>query len=198
MGNYIGTSDLREYLGVGSTTGDTLLGYAVSAAEAKIDSRCHRSFVGSTGTRYYRADDLLNGEFRGGTGTVLWLRKDLLTLGGLTNGDETTIASTDCWLEPRNSPPYQYIRLKTAEAWSFGTDGEIAVAGTWGYSTVAPNDIVDATKQLAAYYWRLKDSQVFDVVASPESGTITIPKGVPASVDKILRDGGYIKKLGIY
>ncbi len=198
MGNYTSTTDLKAYIGTTSTADDTLLGNAISAAEAYIDSRCHRSFVGSTGTRYYRASDLISGTWQGGSGTVLYLRGELLSLGGLTNGDGTTIASTDCWTEPRNSPPYRYLRLKTAEAWGFDTDGEIAVSGTWGYSTAAPADIVDATKQLASYYYHLSKTQVYDVVANPETGTITVPKGVPASVERILKDGGYVRKLGIY
>lgn len=217
-------SSLKAYLGTTQTEDDDLMQNAIDSAQSKIENRCGCEFESTTGTRYYRSDDLLDLPVTGLTRSalsiyraslgygldagqtylsnaysrrVLYLGKHLLALGGLTNGDGTTIASTDCWLEPRNSPPYQYIRLKSAESWSFGTDGEITVSGTWGWSTSAPADIVEATRQLAAYYYRLKDSQVYDVVANPETGTITVPKGIPAGVERILKDGGYLKDFRI-
>jgi hypothetical protein len=39
---------------------------------------------------------------------------------------------------------------------------------------------------LAAYYYQQKDAQVFDTVAIPDAGVITIPSGIPADVKLIL------------
>jgi hypothetical protein len=193
----IATSDLRAYIGTASTTADDQLSNAVSAAEDMINNTCRRSFEGTTGTRYYRESDIRTMDLPGGKGAVLLRGEELLALGGITNGNETTIASTDCWIEPRNADRYSYIRLKTGKSWVFNTDGEVEVSGTWGYSLTPPDDIIDATKQLASYYYQLRSNSVYDVVASPESGTITIPKGIPASVRKIITDGGYIRQRGI-
>jgi hypothetical protein len=60
------------------------------------------------------------------------------------------------------------------------------VAGDWGYSTTAPADIVQATLRLAAFFYRQKDAQVFDTVASPELGVITVPKGIPVDIRLLL------------
>ena len=40
---------------------------------------------------------------------------------------------------------------------------------------------------MASYFYRQKDAQVFDVTATPELGTITVPAGIPADV-RILLD----------
>ena len=123
---------------------------------------------------------------------VLNLRRDLLSITTLTNADGNVISSTGYWLEPRNDPPYRQIRLRSSEAWIFNTDGEVSVNGQWGFSSAPPLDIVEATLQLAAYLYRNRDNPVYDVTASPEIGVITVPKGFPAHVRKILENGGYI------
>src|SRR5512146_1466411 len=117
----------RNYISVTSTTDDAVLQQCLESAESEVQGFCNRSFEPSTGTRYYRSDDLLKLDgIPGGSGTVLYLWGDLLSLGGITNGDGTTLASTDCTLEPRNLKPYQYIRLKSGASWNFDVDGEIA------------------------------------------------------------------------
>lgn len=235
----VALTDLKSYLGIGTTGDDALLTTLISAAQTEVESYCHRSFDSSSGiTRYYRQNDLMilpegsqyrpagyrgagggyswdsaynwgySGALWPGTGgygysggfghTVCWLGKDLLSVDTLLNGDGTTLTSTSYWLEPRNEPPYQWIRLKSSNAWVFGTDGEITVTGTWGYSTSAPADIVQAVKRVAAYNYRGKDSQVFDVTADPEAGVITIPKGIPADVKVILDRGGYTRRVGTF
>lgn len=220
---YISTGDLRTYLGITSATQDsTSLTLAVAHAQKEIESYCKRVFESSTGTRYYRETDLLEvpfgsqfraagalapgryswdaspGVYSGPLNAQTWLRldEDLLSVDELKNGDSTgtVIPSTGYWLEPRNETPRQFIRLRSTHQWVFGTDGEISVAGTWGYSTGAPADIVRATLELAAYIYRLKDSQTFDVTAAPDIGVITVPQGVPRHVRRVLDDGGYRRK----
>jgi hypothetical protein len=85
-------------------------------------------------------------------------------------------------------PPYHWIKLysNTGVYWQWDVDEWVSVTGTWGYSATAPADIVRATTVLAAYLYRQKDSQVFDVTAVPEAGVITIPSGIPATVMKII------------
>lgn len=187
-------------------------------------STAFTGFEQSTGlTRYYRAEDIIElpigSQYQvagikswdrwGGTvwapnsKTALWFGDaDLLAITGITNGDETTISSTSYWLEPRNAgrsgQPYRYLRLRSDESWVFNTDGEVSITGTWGYSTGPDGTIVNAVKETARFVLNLRDSQVFDVTASPEIGVITVPKGMPQHVKVALSNGGYIRTQGFY
>ncbi len=201
---YVTVPDLLKYLGSTNTTSSVSTGEyetldaCVSAAQQEIDNYCRRSFEETTGTRYYRSDDLVDLPGLGGSGNVLWLGEDCLAVDALTNGDETTLTSTEYWLEPRNSSargkPYQYIRLRTGQSWIFDTDGELNVAASWGYSSTPDDTIVQLTKETAAFLYRNRDNPVFDVTANPELGIITTPKGMPAHVKVALSQGGYRKK----
>ena len=74
----------------------------------------------------------------------------------------------------------------TGVYWEWDTDYWVSVTGTWGYSATCPDDVRRACLVLAAYYYRQKDSQVFDVTAIPEAGVITIPQGIPATVTRVI------------
>lgn len=181
---YTTLSDVREYLGldVADTGDDTLLGNFIVQAQAFIDHYCRRSFESVTETRYYDAiEDVVDG--------MLILDKDLLTITTLTvNG--STIASTAYTLLPRNMSPQAAITLKpsSGKTWAYTTDSEdaISIAGTWGYSTSAPSDIVYAIIRLVAYFYRKKDAQVFEDTAFAQAGVVTVPKGTPKDVLDIL------------
>lgn len=194
---YVELSELRSWIGAGSTeTGDdAILQECLDSAQREIENYCKRTFESSTGTRYYRNDDLVDLPGLGGSGNVLWLGKDLLSVDTLTNGDETAFTSTEYWLEPRNAAdngkPYQYVRLRTGQSWIFDTDGEVSVAGSWGYSTAPDATIIQYTKELAHFIYLMRKSPTYDVTATPELGIITIPKGTPAHVKQGLDNGGY-------
>ncbi len=201
--------ELKEYAGTTDTSNDSLLEAMLDAAETEVTHFCQRSsqwtgFEASTGTRYYQGDSLIDLPFgsqytipgvtsaSGYTHRALWLGDaDLLSVDSLTNGDGVAINSTSYWLEPRNKAPYRYIRLRSDASWSFDTDGEIAVAGSWGYSTGPNATIKECVMETAKYFLDLKDSQTYDVVANPEVGIITVPKGMPAHVKMALTAGGY-------
>lgn len=181
---YTTAADVRTYLGVAASTDDALLAVLIGAATAIIDGETGRCFEAASATRYYQpaaldADDP----------NLLHLDGDLVSVTTLKNGEGETIPSTDYWLLPRNQgPPYHAIKLKSesTDAWTFDTDGEIEVAGKWGYSATPPADIVMACKRMTGYLYKLKDSQVFDVTAMPDQGVITIPKGIPQDVKVVL------------
>jgi hypothetical protein len=67
------------------------------------------------------------------------LRDDLLEVISITNGDGTTVTSTQYSLLPSNTTPRQRIRLKDSAVVSWYTDssgdsvGVIAIEGVWGY-----------------------------------------------------------------
>ena len=205
---------------------DVLLDELLTRAQRQIDGYCGRSFETTSGIRYYNEDyiytlphgsqwrpagsqhigvagyswDAYPGSYYGSGEyghTVLMLDKDLRSITGITNGDGTTITSTQYNLEPRNDPPYQYIRLKSGHSWIFDTDGEVAIDGNWGYTTTAPADITQATIRLTAYLYRQKDASIFDVVADPSVGVITVPQGFPADVAKILDEGEYVRSIHV-
>ncbi len=211
-------------ISTGTTGDDSLITNLITRSQAQIEAYCKRTFETSTGSRYYQEESIqtvpIGSQWRpagsrytgnaryswdvavganvdyGAIGhTVLWLDKDLRSIDTLTNGDGTTITSTEYWLEPRNDPPYQWIRLRSNAAWTFDTDGEVTITGSWGYSTTAPADIVHATERLVAYHYRRRDVSEFAVTATNELGIITAPPGVPADVQAILDEGGYVRRI---
>lgn len=194
--SYVSLQEMKAYIVTAATSADDILENCIEAAQKGIENYCHRVFQGSTGTRYFRAQDLISLSGLGpATAKVLWLSEDLLSISSLTNGDETTISSTSYWLEPRNRPPYQYIRLRTDETWVFNTDGEVTVAGTWGFSTGPDDMIKEVTKEYANYLYEARKNAVWDVTAIPELGQLVIPKGIPAHVKYALGKGGYVRKV---
>lgn len=201
-----------------ATADDSILADCLNASQQGINRYCRRFFEQTTGTYYYREDDIvtlpIGSQWRAAGGsynvkswdiwpdrqqarvyghTVLDLKRDLLSVTTLTNGEGSVITSTGYWLEPRNSTgAYRHIRLKTSESWIFNTDGEITVAGNWGYTT-APDDLIqEVTKEYAAYLYRMRDNPIYDITANPELGIITVPKGIPAHLKMVLDKGGYV------
>ncbi len=204
MGRYLGTLELQAYLwgttgtigqggGTITPTQQALMGSAIYEAESAIDAHTRRNFVGTTGTHYlnrYEQNKVRN--------QALYLESDLHTLTALQNGDGQTIPVGSVWLEPRNEgPPFRILRLKSSYVWVWNTDSDVIISGTWGYGTVAPADIVSATKQLAAYLFRLKDTGPGGVTGFSEAGEPVYPPGMPDTVRIILekyrsRSGGVV------
>ena len=186
MKAYATAAELKTYLGVSASSDDALLTDLLARATRAVETYTLRTFDAAAGTRYYDATAV--------DGDTLLLDSDLHSAISVTNGRGQVI--TQYWLLPRNAPPYHALKLKSGSAysWSFATDGEIEVYGLWGYSADPPDDIVHATLRLAAYYYRQKDAQVFDVTALPEEGQIVIPKGLPADVKQLL---GPYRRLGV-
>jgi len=186
--SYITLQDLRGELDIDITSDDPLLQEAIESAQKYIDTQTNRHFEAVTDTKYYDRSALDRWDSR-----LLNIHgQDLLTVTTLTNGDSsgTAISSSNYWLVPRNEgPPYHGILLKTdiSDYWQWDTDYWVSVAGTWGYSVTAPDDIRRAAKVLAAFYYRQKDAQQFDTTAIVESGAMVIPQGVPATVVDILK-----------
>ena len=178
---------LKQYMGVSEEADDTLLEAILDRAQRAIEVYTGYVFEAESETRYYDQSAV--------NGLTLHLDRPLLTVTTLLEGDDdttadkTTISSDDYWLQPRNEgPPYWRIQIKVnaTPSWSFTTDGWIEVEGTWGYSTTAPNDVVQACIRWAAYMYRQKDASVFEVTAMPGAGVIQIPEGIPKDVRMLL------------
>lgn len=200
MSRYVSLGTVKQYLGIeltgAGTIDDALIQACIDRAEAAIDSYTRRNFVGTTGTVYasrWEQDRVRNNAF--------WLQEDLHTLISLTLGDGQSVpvgATGSVWLEPREGPPYRAIRLKSAYVWSWNTDTDAVFVGTWGFSTVVPDDIVQATVRTAMKFYREKDQGgATEVVGNDALGQQTMPRGLPSDVVDILnkyksRSGGVV------
>lgn len=182
MGRYLSVANLRAYLDLSGVEDDLLLEDAIGAAEAYIDHETHRVF--SIADESWRSFDALEDV----DGQILYLDYDLVKDTEIVNGDGSVIPAASRHLLSANHPPYWGIRLAPAYAWTYSSDpaDAIRVRGWWGYSITAPQDIVQATRRLAAYLYKQKDAQAFDVASFYEGGILTIPEGVPAGVTAVI------------
>ncbi len=205
MGRYLGTATLYAYLfgtsgtiagGGGTISGDqqSLMGTCINNAEAAIDDYTRRNFAGTPGTYYvsrYGQDKVVN--------QALYLTRDIHTLVGVVNGDGQTFPVGSVWLEPRNEgPPYRILRLHSAYVYTWSTDTDVIVSGTFGYGTTPPADIQQAAMRYAAHLYRQKDASGPDNSAGfPEAGQTQYPEGMPSDVRWLLapfrsRSGGIV------
>jgi len=184
---YITIEDVKDYMGITADADDVLLENAIDRAQTSIETYTGKVFEAATETRYYDESAVY--------GLVLHLDRPLLTVTTLLEGDDdttadkTTISSSDYWLEPRNDgPPYFRIRLKVnaTPSWTFTTDGYIEVEGTWGWSTTAPNDIVQACIRWAAYVYEQKDAPYTRTIANAAAGVIEVPESIPRDIRALL------------
>jgi gp6-like head-tail connector protein len=180
--SYTSILAVKRELGITADTDNDIIGDKIQAAEKEIDRFCGRHFEAVTATRYYREGY----EGFAPDGDVLLLDDDLLTVTTLTNGNGSVIPSTGYWLEPRATPPYYLIRLKSAYTWTFVTDGEVSVAGTWGKTQTAPDDIAEIARELALYLYRLKDVSNLTATTLPDGGDTPIPVDLPKHVKAAL------------
>lgn len=101
----------------------------LTSSSRLIDQTTRRRFYPRYETRSYDIPD----ERR------LFLHDDLLAITTLTNGDDTTLASTEYVLEDYNYSPHYAIKLRDSSSYSWESDsnssGEkvIDVTGLWGY-----------------------------------------------------------------
>ncbi len=174
---YATLSDLKIYLAITTDNDDALLTELLERATAVIEQYTGRKFTASSATRRYGYEALRDA-------LTIMLDDDLQSTSSITSGGVDVTSA--CVLMPRNGPPYTAIRL-IGDCWDVSDDSTpVEVTGAWGFSATPPADIVQACLRLAAYYYRQRDAQVFDVTAIPDQGIITIPKGTPADVREIL------------
>lgn len=185
MSNYASLLDLRDYLSstdLLGTINDGLLQDSLDLAENEINDYTRRNFAGTAGTYYVNRYSQ-----RSVRDQALYLTQDLYSLSSVTNGDGNVIPVGSAWLEPRNSgPPYRMVRLKSSNVWVWNTDSDVIIAGTFGFSTVAPAAIVRATVRLAAWHYRAKDLGIGDSTGMNDAGEVQYPQGMPQDVKQIL------------
>lgn len=198
---YITLTDMRRYISAHtnslSTDEDDLLTDCIVSAEWQIDTYTRRTFVAEPGTRYYSRFTAIVQD------TALYLGEgdDLFALpvdGTVYNGDGQIFPVGSIWLEPRGETgPFRILRLKSSYAWSWNTDDEIKIPGTWGWSLFAPPPIQSATRELAMYIYRSKDVTPNDMAGFDQAGVVQSPRGMPETVRRRIepyrsRSGGVL------
>lgn len=182
---YTTTADVKMYLGVTTSTDDTLIAGLVAQAEAAINAATQRIFDASTDSTHY-LDAVADVD-----GRTLLLRDDLASITSIVNGDGTTVTSGQYVTNPRNEAPYYSIRLLASSGvtWGYTTDPEdaIAVTGKWAYSTTAPYDIQQACTRLAAWMYRQRENRTGDDDRTIIAGNATLlPSTVPSDIRTLL------------
>ena len=195
---YTTAAAIKTYLGITGSGDDALITILIANAQEAVDNYTKRTFeAAADATRYFTVGADTKGD-------ILYLDEDLCAITSVTtnadNSSPTSLtANTDYIALPRNVTPYHSIKMLGASTytWTYTTNAEfgIEVEGRWAYSTTPPADILQAMYRLVGYYYRQKDSQVFDVTAIPDAGVITIPQGIPADVEQILKP--YIRRVFI-
>ena len=187
---YASIAQLRAYLGIDVNDDDPLMESLLTRAQSAIDQHVHRTFEATAdSTKYFDAERDTSENYMVLDWTPYGL--DLCQITTITNGDGTTVASSAYVTNPRNYTPWYGVRFKLNSGlyWTYDQDPEnaISITGRWAYSITAPADIVQATIRMAAYMYRQKDSNTFDVVAIPGAGVMEVPQGMPRDVTMLLR-----------
>lgn len=189
---YLSIDELKLWLGGMSTTDDdTLLTMAINRAQKWFETKTRRTFEASANTTRYFTASL---ESQGGAVNdldvlELILDYDLATTTGLTitNGDSTTVSSSQYTVKPKNYPPFHTIRLLPSAgiAWTYTDDPDdaIAISGRWAWSTMPPDDVKAGVCRLAGYLYKQRDSWAdIDRVVITNTGATMLPPKFPGDV----------------
>jgi len=189
---YTTADNVRTYLGETSEADDPLLTTLIARAQKYIDNYCNRTFeAAADSTKYFDASYDGTGDIGGKYNRSLFLGGDLCQITSITNGDSTTVASTEYVTVPRNEPPWYELRLKRGSdvAWTYEDDPEdaIVVVGRWAYSVTPPVDVVQACERLTVFLYRQKDSNAdVDRPRQTPEGTWLMPMAMPKDIAALL------------
>ena len=201
---YITTAELKSYLGIASSSDDSELSHIPDRVTRAIDSYCNRHFEpeshhgpAAEHTHYFtpmletQGGDLLDTY-------TLNLNHDLAELTSITNGDGTSIDTSDVVLLPMNMIPTNFIRIKSSSGnfwtWSGSPEGAVQVAGKWSYSTDVPDDVKAAALRWGAHLYRLRTGSTAvpaDITISAD-GSAFASNRIPSDVAQLLRP--YIRR----
>jgi hypothetical protein len=186
MTYYVGIPDVSRYLNLDDDSDDDLVEDCIKRAQAAVENVYQRTYLVEADATHY---------FTVGVdtyGATLMLDDDLLSVTSITNGDGTTITTSQYTLLPRNEPRFYAIKLlgSAGIAWTYNTDPEdaIAVTGKWGWSLTPDNDIQQTTLRLAVFFYRQRSTGV-DLdrpIASPD-GSLILPGRLPEDVMGLMR-----------
>ncbi len=170
-----------------NATDDAFIERLVESVSRYIDRMTGRTFYPRAEARYY--DTPMD--------ATLLLDDDLLAVTSITNGDGTTLESTDYILLPPNRYPKYAIKLRdtSLNSWeptsASSYEQAVVVSGSWGGCSGSaggvPEDIRLATEQvtICAYKRRMGDNMTSESFATAAGVAIT-PEDVPAFARKIM------------
>ena len=153
---YCTLTQLKTQIGITSTSDDTMLADLILAAQALIDAQCRRTFEAASDTA--RTFDAV----RNVRGRLLILDGDLAQITSITNGDGTTVSTSQYTTEPRNATPWWGIRLLSSSgiSWTYSTDPEdaITITGRWAWSVTADDVVEKACLDTAHLMYSMRDN----------------------------------------
>lgn len=187
---YTDKDALKVYLDIPSATtaDDALLTTLIARAQAAIERYCGQTFeAAADSTRTFLAMDTDDGGAVDGRDLIF--DEPLCAITSVTNGDGAAVAAGSYSTLPRNATPWYGLRLKISSGlwWTYTNDVEsdtIAVTGRWAYSVSAPEDVVQATTRLAAWFYRQRDN-ANDLDRALVVGDVTV---LPARIPQDVRD----------
>lgn len=131
INGYVTLAQFKAAHGITSTdaTDDAVIERILQAASRWIDDNSGKTFYPRVEARLYDYTDPY----------LLELDDDLLSVISITNGDATTLASTEYNLQPANMPPYRRVKIKSSSMyyWTVNsysdTEQVITVNAFWGF-----------------------------------------------------------------
>lgn len=177
------------------TSQDAAIELAIEAASRAIDRATGRRFYAATETNYYTANV-----------ARYVMVDDLLTLTELATDDGGALTWPTAWsagdyvLHPFNAPhssspePYARIIASPNSGRLFPlTDKGVRVTGSFGYASVVPKLIKEATLMLALRLFKRRDAP-FGIMGSSETGEVETIPSVKADSDIALLIGSYRRR----
>lgn len=204
---YAAASDIIEFGqfnsdDAGNATLTTFLGALCTRAQAIIDTYCGRTFGAPAGASDLTATTRTFDVLADVEDAVLWLDEDLYGVSSditITNGDGTTVVSSDYVFEPRNVQPKFAIRLKGSSGltWAYPASGDpedaVSISGYWTYALTTPADIIQAAIRLAYHLYKMRETDAsLDRPLLTPSGHTIMPGKIPNDVVTLLDP--YVKR----
>ena len=187
---YVTLDQVKRYLGQlhGEDVDDVLLEECIDRAQASIEEETNNVFEAVRMGRLYSVTPPF---VFPGFETELHLDTLLIKAYRVENAG-TVLGPSDYVLWPQNLDIAHsdwegrwMVRRVDGNNWTYtGTNpyNQINIKGLWGATRHPSARCVHATCRLAAYFYKQKDAQVFDVTAMFEGGALAIPQGFPKGV----------------
>lgn len=181
---YISKERVKEELEISGSSDDALINMLIAEAQQVIESETGRKFEAS-------ADSTMTLDAIADVhGSDLWLPYDLCAITSVTNGDSTTVSSSEYVTSPRNETPYYKLTIRSDAdiAWTYSDypENAISIVGRWAYSKIPPFDIVRCMVRLVGYYLQQRKTGDYDVLVFPDAGVVKKPVGIPSDVERLL------------
>jgi len=194
-------AQLKRYLGivVAETSDDLILEECLDRATSVIHLFSGgRRFEPAAMTRWYDAVEDTSYDHK----ILHTTDDDLIWVTAIQNGDGSAVDLTDVILTPDSPSPEAWVHhgIRFLEgSWTYTTRSfhSISVTGWWGWverrnvggklTYITPASISQALMRMAGFFYKEKDSQVFEVTGYFGEGAMIIPPGFPVGALDIIK-----------